>query len=283
MSVIFADSNCELWYTMVPELGYELIKMPYTIDDEEVFYDLGKTVDSKSFFDKVRKGSMPITSALNPTQYTEIFEPFFKSGEDMLYISFSAELSATFNHMETALSALRAKYPTAKFRHFDTRNISWGAGLQVYYAVKQFQMGKSLDEVVAFLEDFKDRIGVYFMVDSLHHLKKGGRLTSFQAALGTLLSVKPILTVTDGKLGVTTKVNGVTKAIGYIAEQVKAKITDTDKYPIVVVDADNPEAADKMVSKLKETLGEVEIWRYPVGPVIGTHCGPGTIGIIFHA
>ncbi len=283
MSVIFADSNCELWYTMVPELGYQLIKMPYTIDDEEIFYDLGEKVDFKAFYDKVRKGSMPVTSALNPAQYIEIFKPFFEKGEDILYISFSSELSATFNHLETALAELKASYPKAKFRRFDTRSISWGGGLQVYYAMKEFQKGKTLDEVVAFLESFKDRIGVYFMVDSLQHLKKGGRLTGLQAALGTLLAVKPILTITDGKLGVTTKANGVAKAIGYIVEHVKEKATELDKYPVVVVDADNPEAAEKLISKLKETLGNIEIWHHPVGPVIGTHCGPGTLGVIFHS
>lgn len=282
MSVIFSDTNCELWYTMVPELGYELIKMPYTIDDEETFYDLGESVDLKGFYDKVKKGSMPVTSALNPQQYIDIFEPFFKVGEDILYISFSSELSATFDHLETALKELTTKYPEAKFRRFDTRNISWGGGLQVYFALKQFKAGKTLDEVVKFLEDFRDQIGVYFMVDSLQHLKKGGRLSTMQAAFGTLLSIKPILTINEGKLVVNTKANGVNKAISYMTEHVVAQVKDTDKYPIVVVDADSPDAASKLINKLKEQLGDIEIWHYPVGPVIGTHCGPGTIGVIFH-
>ena len=282
MSVIFTDTDCELWYTMTPELGCEIIKMPYTIDDTEYFYDNGETTDFKDFYKRVRAGSMPVTSALNPEQYTEIFEPFFKAGEDILYISFSTELSGTFEHLETAINALSAKYPAAKFRRFDTKNISWGAGLQAYYALKEFKKGKTLDEVIAFLEKFTNEIGVYFMVDSLQHLKKGGRLTGLQAALGTLLAVKPILTVTDGKLAVTTKVNGVAKAFSYIAERVKEKATELDKYPIVVVDADNCEGAERLIAKINDAVGETEIWRYPVGPVIGTHCGPGTLGVIFH-
>ncbi len=282
MSVIFTDTDCELWYTMMPELGCEIIKMPYTIDGTEYFYDNGETTDFKDFYNRVRAGSMPVTSALNPVQYTEIFEPFFKVGEDILYISFSSELSGTFAHLETAIKALSAKYPAAKFKRFDTKNISWGAGLQAYYAIKEFKNGKSLDQVVAFLEKFTNEIGVYFMVDSLQHLKKGGRLTGLQAALGTLLAVKPILTVNEGKLVVTAKANGVTKAISYIAEHIKEKATELDKYPIVVVDADSSETAEKLIAKIKEAVGETEIWHYPVGPVIGTHCGPGTLGVIFH-
>lgn len=282
MSVIFTDTDCELWYTMMPELGCEVIKMPYTIDGTEYFYDNGETTDFKDFYARVRGGSMPVTSALNPVQYTELFEPFFKAGEDILYISFSAELSGTFEHMETAVKALFEKYPKAKFRRFDTKNISWGAGLQAYYAIKEFKKGKSLDDVIAFLEKFTNEIGVYFMVDSLQHLKKGGRLTGLQAALGTLLAVKPILTVNEGKLVVTTKANGLNKAISYLAERVKEKATELDKYPIVILDADSAEAAEKLIAKVKEAVGETEIWHYPVGPVIGTHCGPGTLGIIFH-
>lgn len=282
MSVIFTDTDCELWYTMMPELGCEVIKMPYTIDGTEYFYDNGETTDFKDFYARVRGGSMPVTSALNPVQYTELFEPFFKAGEDILYISFSAELSGTFEHMETAVKALSEKYPKAKFRRFDTKNISWGAGLQAYYAIKEFKKGKSLDDVIAFLEKFTNEIGVYFMVDSLQHLKKGGRLTGLQAALGTLLAVKPILTVNEGKLVVTTKANGLNKAISYLAERVKEKATELDKYPIVILDADSAEAAEKLIAKVKEAVGETEIWHYPVGPVIGTHCGPGTLGIIFH-
>ena len=284
MSKIFFDTDCELWYTMLPELGCELFKMPYTIDGKEYFYDMGENTDFKAFYSAVRGGSMPITSALNAQIYTEILEPYFKAGEDMLYISFSSKMSGTFNHLEMALKDLRAKYPAARFRRFDTKNICWGAGIQVYYAAKYYQEGHTLDEVLAYLEANINSFTQYFAVDDLFHLKRGGRISAAAAAFGTLFSVKPILhTSKEGELEVVTKVTGTNKAIATLVDKVKTLGADLDKYPIVIVDADNKAAADKMEAKIREAYPNADIWRYPVGPVIGSHCGPGTIGVIFRS
>jgi len=284
MSVIFFDTDCELWYTQADELGCQVIKMPYTIDGEEYFYDLGRNTDFKGFYDKVRSGSMPVTSALNPTQYIEIFEPFFAKGEEILYISFSSQMSGTFGHLETALKELNEKYPGVSFRRFDTKNICFGSGYQVYYAVKYFQTGKTIDEVIEFLEDFTHRIGIYFMVDDLMHLHKGGRLSKTSAIAGSILGIKPMLTVgDDGKLAIADKIKGEKKAIAYFMDRLAEEGDELDKYPIVCLDADNPELKAKLLAKIKEAYPNSEIWDYPIGPVIGTHCGPGTIAVIFHS
>lgn len=284
MSKIFFDTDCELWYTMLPELGCELFKMPYTINGKEYFYDMGEATDFTAFYQAVRGGSMPITSALNAQIYTEILEPYFKAGEDMLYISFSSKMSGTFNHLEMALKLLRVKYPQARFRRFDTKSISWGAGLQVYYAVKYFQQGHSLDEVIAYLEENVNHFTEFFAVDDLYHLKRGGRISAAAAAIGTLFSLKPILHVNDeGELQVVTKVTGANKAISTLVEKLKTLGTELDEYPIVVLDADNKAGGDKLEAKVREAFPKAEVMRYPVGPVIGTHCGPGTIAVIFRS
>lgn len=284
MSVIFTDTDCELWYTMIPELGCRVIQMPYTIDDKEYFYDMGENTDFKEFYRKVRAGSMPITSALNAEIYTEIFEPYFAKGEDMLYISFSSKMSGTFNHMEVALKPLREKYPAAKFRRFDTKSISWGAGLQVYYAVKYFNSGKSLDEVYTYLEENINKYSSYFMVDDLNHLKRGGRISPVKAAFGTLFSVKPILYISnEGELEVCEKANGYTKALNALMEKLLRIGDELDKYPVVVIDADNSPLAEKLIERIKLEMPAVSVWHYPIGPVLGTHCGPGTIAVLFRS
>lgn len=284
MSVIIYDTDCELWYTQEDELGCPVIKMPYTVDDQEYFYDNGRNTDFKDFYDRVRAGSIPTTSALNPQQYIEILEPFFAKGEDILYISFSDKLSGTFGHLETALKELEPKYPEARFRRFSTLSISFGAGYQVYFAIKYFQQGKTLDEVIAFLEDFTKHVTCYFMVDSLKYLYKGGRLSAAESFFGTMLGYKPILKVNDeGALVIHEKPKGEKKALSQFMERLSTLGADLDNYPIVVIDADNPEFADKLVNKIKEQYPNSEIWRYPVGPVIGSHCGPGTVGLIFHS
>ena len=284
MSKLFFDTDCELWYTMLPEMDCELFKMPYTINGKEYFYDMGEHTDFDAFYKAVRAGAMPITSALNAQIYTEILEPYFAKGEDMLYISFSSKMSGTFNHLDVALKSLREKYPAARFRRFDTKQISWGGGIQAYYAAKYFKEGHTLDEVYEFLEKNINSFTEYFAVDDLGHLKRGGRISAAAAAFGTLFSVKPILFVNNnGELQVSAKVNGSNKAISTLAEKVDMYGAELDKYPIYVLDADNKEAGDKLAAKILAAHPEAKIERYPIGPVIGTHCGPGTIGVIFRS
>ena len=284
MSKIFFDTDCELWYTMLPEMDCEVFKMPYTINGKEYFYDMGEATDFDAFYKAVRAGAMPITSDLNAQLYTETLEPYFKKGEDMLYISFSSKMSGTFNHLEMALRDLREKYPKARFRRFDTKSICWGSGVQVYNAVKYFQEGHTLDEVYDYLEKNVNSFTEYFAVDDLFHLKRGGRISAAAAAIGSLFSLKPILYVNEeGELQVVSKVTGTNKAVSFLFDKVKQLGTDLEKYPIIVLDADNKEGGDKLENKLKEAFPNAKVERYPIGPVIGTHCGPGTIGVIFRS
>ncbi len=284
MAAIFFDTDCELWYTEADELGVNVIKMPYTIDDEEYFYDLGRGYDYKHFFQRMREGAMPITSALNPQQYTEIFEPYFAKGEEILYISFSSQLSGTFGHLETALKDLNARYPGVKFTRFDTKNISAGAGIMVWKAVKFYQAGHTIDETVAYLEELSPHISTHFMASDLNHLHRGGRLSKAAAVMGTMLGIKPLIRVNDeGKLEVYEKAKGEKKVIASFLNSIAEKGSELDDYPIIVLDADNPELGDKLVAKIHEAYPNVEIWHHPVGPVIGTHCGPDLVGLIFHS
>ena len=109
MSVLFIDTNCELNYKKAKELGLNVIRMPYTICDQEYFFDLGENYDPHKFFTLEREGNMPITSGLNAENYKEYFEPFFAKDEDILYVSFSSKLSGTFAYMETAIEELKEK------------------------------------------------------------------------------------------------------------------------------------------------------------------------------
>lgn len=282
MSVLFCDSNCELWHTKIKELGYNVISMPYTIDNKEYYYDNGEKTDFKGFYDMVREGKMPITSALNSTNYYEIFEPFFKKGEEILYVSFSEKMSGTFNFMNQAVEELKEKYPKAKFTRFDTKSISMGAGLQVYLAGKYFREGHTVEETINYLKSITDHVAALFMVDNLNHLKKGGRLSSSSAFFGSLLQIKPILKINnEGSLAVYNKQKGVSKAVQFMAEEVISKYRPIENCPITIVDADCLETAKKLEELIKAALPDVEIWRQPVGPTIGTHCGPGTCGILF--
>ncbi|MCM1290167.1 MAG: DegV family protein [Corallococcus sp.] len=283
MSVLIIDADGDLWFTRQEELGVDYIKMPYSYNGSEYYYDLGKNTDFNAFYQAVRGGIIPKTMALNPQEYVEILEPYFKKGEDVLYVSFSHAMSGTFDHLETALKSLAQIYPERKCRVFDTKSICLGAGLQMEYAAELKNNGATDDEIIAALEEFTDKVAMYFAVDDLMHLKRGGRLSGFAAFAGTVLQLKPILTTDNkGSLAVLQKVSGKKKAIRAMAEKVINDLEETH-LPVYVVDADCKEDGDLLAKLIAEKRPDAKIKRQIIGPVIGSHCGPGTVGVIFVA
>ena len=257
--------------------------MPYCYCGEEYGYDLGEKTDFKKFYTAVRAGNVPKTMALNPENYKEILTPYFNAGNDVLYVSFSHEMSGTFAQLETALAELKDAFPERKCTVFNTNSISLGAGIQVEAAAKMKQSGASDEEIIDFLKSFTDRIALYFMVDDLMHLKRGGRLSAVSALAGTLLGIKPILTVNErGGLTVSQKVVGRKKGIKQLANNVIEQLTGTD-YSVYVVDGDCPKEGDELAALIKAGRNDAKIVRQTIGPVIGSHCGPDTLGVIFVA
>lgn len=283
MSTIFCDTDCELWYTTAKELKLEVIQMPYTIDGEEKLFDLGENTDTKAFYDRMRAGASASTAGLNQQIYLDIFEPFFKKGEDILYIAFSSKLSATFNYLELAINELKEKYPNVKYRQFDTLNICMGAGLLVYMATKFCrEHNDDIDATYEYLESIVDKVGVYFVVEDMKYLARGGRISPAKAKIGNFMQIKPVLTVKDGGLDVCSKQNGTKKAYNFMVDTFMRRYTNVDDAPVVIVDADNQAAADDLEKRIRECRPEIkEVWRQPIGPVIGAHAGPGAVGIIY--
>lgn len=281
MSVLLCDSNCELWYTRLEELKLDYISMPYLYDGEQYNYDLGKNTDFGKFYSAVRGGVIPKTMALNPEDYKEILTPYFKKGEDVLYVSFSHAMSGTFSQLDKALEELKEEFPDRKCTVFDTNSISLGAGIQVEAAAELKAKGASDEEIIAFLKDFTNRVSIYFVVDNLMHLKRGGRLSGTAAVAGTLLGLKPMLTMNErGSLKVIEKIVGRKKVIKTLANKVIKNLTGTE-YSVYIVDADCKDDGDELAELIKSARPDAKIIRQIVGPVIGSHCGPGTLGVIF--
>lgn len=282
MSKFFCDSNCELWFDKAESLGINYISMPYTVGDNEYYYDLGKNTDNRKFFEDMRKGAVPKTSALNMQNYIDYFEPVLKQGEDIIYVTFSHKMSATFESMAKAIEQLKQTYPERTVSVVDTKHISMAAGIVVYYAAKLHNEGASDEEVVKFVESFRERVKCYFTVSNLIYLKRGGRLSSFKAFVGTLFDIKPIISNIDGKLENIEKSKGRKKSLKDLTGYLEKDKVDLS-YPIVIMNADCDPDADYTVSAIREKYPDAEIWEQLVGPVIGSHCGPDTIGVIFVA
>ncbi|MDR0751572.1 MAG: DegV family protein [Christensenellaceae bacterium] len=283
MATLIFDSNSELIWSKAQELNLnDYIKMPYTICNNEYFYDLGEHYDPKWFFNLIRQGNVPITSALNPENYKEFFEPYFKRGEEILYISFSSKMSGTFTYLDTAIKELKMLYPDVKYTRYDSKAISMATGLQVYAAGKAFNEGSSIDDIIELLDDISPRANIIMLADDLQYLKRGGRLNAIQTLVGGILKIKPVIKLLDdGTLAAKDKVSGLNKAINLLAQDTIEHVQDIDEYPIVVLDADNVLEGDRLFFMIREKLPNAEVWRQSVGPVIGTHCGPGTIAVCY--
>lgn len=283
MSKLFTDTDCEMWYADAEKLGLEVIKMPYILDDEIYYYDFGKNTDFKRLNNRMREGATPRTSALNPNDYVEYFEPVFKAGEDILYVHFSDKMSGTFNYMKLALDELKEKYPERQVKTFNTKSICFGAGIQAMEAGRLKNLGLSDDQIIEKLEEFSKHACMYFVVDSLSHLKRGGRISSTTAIVGGLLNIKPILKVNDeGEIVKVGTGKGVKRALNSIIQDMKSNILDVQNQTVYVLDADNDSLGEWAKNEIISQIDGVKVERFPIGPVIGAHCGPGTVGIIYY-
>lgn len=283
-TTLFMDSNEELWHTEADKLGCKVISMPYVMDGKLFDYWLGKDFDGKDFFDKIRKGSMPTTCALNPEDYISYFEPVFKEGKDIFYIHFSNKLSATFKFMETALEELKKKYPNRKLVAFDTLSVSVGAGMMVRDMAKMFGEGASVQDVVKYGNEHRNNYSEVFTVADLNHLKRGGRLSAVQAFVGSVLCIKPILKITsEGELKKISQVNGRKKSISAIVSFVKESALNIEEHETFIIHADCEKDALLLKEQLKKVFPNLKEKIQIVGPTVGTHCGPDTLGVAFYA
>lgn len=282
MSIFFTDSDCELWFDKVDAENIRFFPMPYVVNGEEYFYDMGRNTDTKAFFDKMRGGAAVKTCALNMQDYIAAIEPFYAAGEDIIYVSFSHKMSGTFDSLRMALKKLQEVYPDRKTTVVDTKAISAAGGLIAYEAAKLHNAGASDEEVVAFVEKFRERVKCYFTVDDLIYLKRGGRISAVKAALGTLFKVKPVICTVNGALENIDKFKGRFRSLKALADYAQSDGVD-DKYPMILVDADSPDDATFVRERLVADHPSAELWTYPIGPVIGAHCGPDTVGVIFVA
>ncbi len=284
MLKFFIDTNSELWYETADKMDCEIINMPYCLDGELLQADLGRNKDYIKFFDRVKNGAVPTTCGLNKQNYIEYFEPHLKKGDDIVYLTFSQKLSNTFEYMKQAITELKEKYPERTISYVDTKQISIGISLIIIKAYELYKAGATAEEVVEFVEKFRDEVGTYFGVDDLMHLKRGGRVSPTTAVIGTLLGVKPILVLDSTgsivKCATARRMSGVVKALFDYVKKYGENVAD---YPVIIAHAMQEKYANELKDLLKEYLGvDADIRVQYVGPTIGTHCGVGTIGITFH-
>lgn len=284
MSRFFIDSNTELWHTIADELNVDVISMPYTLgDDDEEFYDLGRNTNFEKFFNRLKNGEDAKTHGLNVQNYIDHFEPVLQNGEDIVYVHFSGNMSGTFTQMQQAIDFLKQKYPERTIRTADTKSVSIGAGLLIYETAKMWQNGATDDQIIDFVENNRQKYSVTFLVDDLKHLKRGGRLSSATYIVGTMLNIKPILKISEDGVVVKSGIaKGIKRGLREFVDIIKTNGDDLANHTLFIAHACVPELADELKNLILAETPAVDVRIQPIGPTIGVHCGPGTIGFAYH-
>lgn len=283
---LFTDTDTDITPQVAAEYDCFMISMPYSIDGNTVYpYKDFREFDAHAFYDTLRGGVLPNTSAISEQQYTEYFEPVFAAGDDILYIHFSRAMTMTFDNMDKAVAALKEKYPERRFWEIDTKGITILSYIIVRAAGDLLRAGKSAEEVVEWAKTEVDHYAVYFFADDLRFFKHSGRVSGLAAFMGTLVGVRPIIYMNEeGKMVSVGKERGRARAVERLVKYVEELGDDLKNHRIVIGNADAKELADEVAALLRQKFGDdLNIEFVEVNPTAGSHCGPDTVGVTFHA
>jgi len=274
--IITVNSTVDTGEEWLEERNVPVIPLKYTIDGQEYTDMYG--LSDKEFFQKLREGKMSVTSQINPEEAKEMLEPYVKEGKDVLHLAFSSALSGTCNSMKIAAEELQEEYPEAKVIVVDTLCACMGEAMLLYYALKQKEAGKTIEEVAQWAEENKLHVCHNVTVDDLFHLHRGGRVSKTAAVLGTMVKVKPIIHMDDnGALQVIGKERGRKKSLHKIVDMAVERSEGWDNEIIMITHGDCLEDAEYVAKLVREKMGIENVFIHNIGTVIGSHTGPGVV------
>ncbi len=281
--VIVTDSSADLSAQMAEKAGVQVLPLRFTVGGKTYYnWPDNREMDPKVFYRMLREGEVATTAAVNISQYLDMLEPILQSGTDVLVLSFSSGLSATYDSSRLAAEELREKYPQRKIFAVDTLCASLGQGLLVWHAAQLKDQGKSIEEVRDWAEENKLHLCHQFTVDDLHFLKRGGRISATTAVVGTMLKIKPVLHVDDGgKLVNIGKARGRKASLKALVDRMEETAIDPAGQTVFISHGDCMEDAEYVAGLVKERMGVQDVRINYVGPVIGAHSGPGTLALFY--
>ena len=280
--LIMTDSCCDLPDALVRELGIIVLPLSFNMEGKEYYnYPDNRDMDPHVFYDKVRAGIMGTTSAVSVGMFQAKMASLVETtGKDILCIAFSSALSATYQSASIAAKDVEESHPGATVRVVDSRAASMGQGMLVYQAAQEQKRGRSLEDVARFVEERRDRLDHWFTVDDLGHLKRGGRVSAAAAFFGTMLAIKPVLHVDEqGRLIPMEKRRGRRASLMALAEHMAETVTDPGT--VFISHGDCLADAELVAGEVRRRFHTPEVYINYVGPVIGSHSGPGTVALFF--
>ncbi|MBO0488299.1 DegV family protein [Vagococcus fluvialis] len=277
---LLVDSCCDLPFDYLKENNVELVSMIINLNYKEYVDDLGKTFDYNWFMDQLKLGEMPSTSQINIGAYSEVFKKYINSEIPLLYVAFSSELSGSQRNAYSALRLLEEENESVNVKIIDSKAASLGEGLLVKEMIKQRADGKTIDEVINWLENNINRVHSWVTVNDLNHLERGGRISKTSAAIGSLVKIKPIINVDkNGKLVNVGKTRGRNKSLEKIVSETKRTIENSEEQTLLVAYAGDLEAAEHVKELIEKNISVKGIELLPMGPTIASHTGYGAIAI----
>lgn len=277
---IVVDSTSYLPEDIIKTYDISMVPLSVVFGENEVYKE--NAITNEEFFNKLEAtGVIPKSSQPSIDEVYETFENIVKNGDSVVGVFISAQMSGTYNTAYMVKDMILKKYTDATIELIDSKSNCMQLGFAAITAAKGAQEGKSVKEVVDLVKENIRRSRFIFTPDTLEYLKKGGRIGAAQALLGSFLQIKPILTVTDGKTDVITKVRSKKKAVGKIID---IFLDDTKSYGLgdaIIHHINCEKEAKELAEKLRTSIGKT-LPIYPIGPVIGAHVGPGSLGIAYY-
>lgn len=273
---LVVDSTFDLPEDMIKDFPLEIVPLKVHFG-EDAYLDRVELSPVDFYRMLVERSEFPKTAQPPVGAFVKVFERLSQEGKSILSIHLSSKLSGTCGAAEMAKNEVK----DADITVFDTLQASVGTGLFVKRAMDGIKAGADKEEILKGLEALRESCKVYFSVDTLEYLQKGGRIGKAQAFLGSILNIKPLLQLEDGEVKPLEKVRGEKKSFQRLLELAGEKCHEKD-WGIALAHANNQKVAERLAASFKEKYNiEVNIFSV-IGPVIGTHTGPGTIGLFLH-
>ena len=280
---LIIDSCCDLPIELVDKPGITLLEFPYFFGETEYADDLFQSASAVEFYNRMRGGEFPTTAQLPLAKLVDAFEKVASSNTPTVYLSFSSGLSKSFEVAQMARDLVLEQHPDMELHLVDTLLAQSAQGLFTLEAIRQWETGLSAAELEAWANEARFFVNVYFTLDQLESLAKGGRMPSGVAFVGSKLNLKPILTIdAEGKLGVKAAVRGRKKSLAKILSiYEEQRDMQRDNRTIVCQGGDCDEAVSAMLAEAAKLDPQAKLVGGQVGPTIGSHIGPGSLTFSF--
>lgn len=281
--LLVTDSCCDLPRDVLERSGVVVLDYPVILDGEEHTSHDGSPLSATEFYGRVRDGALPSTAAIPIPSYVDAFAEGARAGRPVILLGLSAALSGTFDRAVAARELVLAEHADADIRVVESLNASVALGLLVMGTADLIAAGASADEIIAWLEPVRSTVNGYFTLETLEHLRRGGRMSDVAAMAGTMLDIKPVLRIDEtGALVISEKVRGRRKSMSMLADILARRIDGAGAGRRVVLGhGDAPDDAAKLADLVRERAAGVEVITTDVGPVIGSHVGPGMLAVAF--